>query len=205
MRTTIKYFMMCMVCTFCFVGNVSAHEFVHPGTIFNQSDLDRMKAMVAAKKEPFYSAYQRMKADAYSNRGARGLFTQIPESQFNNIIGTDGRAALQKALIWKIEGIQSYAESAVAILNSYKNLKNCSSRGTGPLDNGKVYALIDAAELMRDYPGWKEADQQAFKNMLVYPGYSTTENYYNKYASNNDDNNGITFYWNIFNGDSGRH
>lgn len=195
-------FTILLVCITC---KVSARDFVHPGTIFNQSDLDRMKAMVAAKKEPFYSEYQRMKGDSYSNRGARGLFTQIKEGQFNNIIGTDGRAALQQALIWKIEGIKSYADRAVAILNAYRNLKNCSSRGTGPLDNGKIYALIDAAELMRDYEGWTAADQKAFKDMLVYPGYSNTENYYNKYASSDDAANGITFYWNIFNGDSGRH
>lgn len=195
-------FAILLVCITC---KVSARDFVHPGTIFNQSDLDRMKAMVAAKKEPFYSEYQRMKGDAYTSRGARDMLTQIKESQFNGTVGTDGRAALQQALVWKIEGIKSYADRAVAILNAYRNLKNCSSRGTGPLDNGKVFALIDAAELMRDYEGWSQEDQQAFKDMLVYPGYSNTENYYEKYASGDDSKNGITFYWNIFNGDSGRH
>ena len=44
-----------------------------------------------------------------------------------------------------------------------------SSRGTGPLDNGKIYLLIDAAEMMRDYSGWTRQDQR-FKDMLVYPG-----------------------------------
>ena len=48
-------------------------------------------------------------------------------------------------------------------------------------------------------------DQQRFKDMLVYPGYSNTENYSAKYANYLDDTkNGVTFYWNIYNFDAAR-
>lgn len=58
---------------------------------------------------------------------------------------------------------------------------------------------------MRDYPGWEEADQQRFKDMLVYPGYSSMEDFCAKYADYWDDSkNGITFYWNIYNFDAAR-
>lgn len=51
---------------------------------------------------------------------------------------------------------------------------------------------------MRDYSGWKVEGQQRFKNMLVYPGYSNTEDFSSKYANYWDDSkNGVTFYWNI--------
>ena len=90
-------------------------------------------------------------------------------------------------------------------MNANSYYTNTSARGTGPLDNGKIYLLIDAAELMRDYPGWEEADQQRFKDMLVYPGYSSTEDFCAKYADYWDDSkNGITFYWNIYNFDAAR-
>lgn len=36
---------------------------------------------------------------------------------------------------------------------------------------------------MRDYSGWKVEGQQRFKNMLVYPGYSNTEDFSSKYAN----------------------
>src|SRR5574344_766528 len=131
-------------------GAVCAQRhFIHPGISFTQSDLDRMKAMVAARQEPFYSTYQRMLSDSYTRRGARTGLTQITEGQYNNIIGVDGRAAIQQALVWKISDDATYANRAIAILNSYANLINCSHRGTAPLDAGKIYMLLDAAELMR--------------------------------------------------------
>ncbi|MDP4276098.1 MAG: alginate lyase family protein, partial [Bacteroidota bacterium] len=186
------------------INTFAKRAFIHPGISYTQADLDRMKAMVAAKQEPFYSSYLKMKADVFSSRGGRTGLTRINEGQFNGIIGVDGRAALQQALIWKIEGDLKYADRAVQILNGYKNLVSASSRGTGPLDNGKIYMLIDAAELMRDYSGWSSTDQKAFKDMLVHPGYSTKvipSSHYNLDDALND----VTFYWNIFNGDSGRH
>lgn len=184
---------------------LAKRTFIHPGISYTQADLDRMKAMVAAKQEPFYSTYLKMKADGFSNRGGRTGLTRINEGQFNGIIGTDGRAVLQQALIWKIEGDVTYANRAVEILNGYKDLVSASARGTGPLDNGKIYMLIDGAELMRDYSGWSAADQQAFKNMLVHPGYSSKTFPGSHINYTDDSKNDVTFYWNIFNGDSGRH
>ena len=177
--------------------------FLHPGISFTQSDIDRMKAMVAAKVEPYYSTYLRMKSDRFTQRGATERL-QIKEKNYNGTIGVDGRAALQQALVWKIEGDEVYAKKSVAILNSYLNLTNASARGTAPLDAGKIYMLIDAAELMRDYTGWAAEDQQAFKDMLVYPCYSTKIDYHALYANMDDSKNGITFYWNIYNGDDNR-
>ena len=65
--------------------------------------------------------------------------------------------------------------------------------------------LIEAAELLRDYEGWKPEDQQGFKDFLVSPGYSTVEDYYAKYSSSDTLENRVTVYWNIFQGDPGRH
>ena len=41
-----------------------SRTFVHPGLTYTQGDLDRMKAMVEAKEEPFYSTYLRMKSSS---------------------------------------------------------------------------------------------------------------------------------------------
>ncbi|MBQ8422961.1 MAG: DUF4979 domain-containing protein [Coprobacter sp.] len=181
-------------------------KFTHPGITYTQGDIDRMKAMIAAKQEPFYGTFLKLKASKYSDLGTslpnRG--TQIAEGKFNGTIGADGRRALDLALLWHLTGDEAYAKKAVGYLNANSYYTNTSARGTGPLDNGKIYLLIDAAELMRDYPGWKAEDQQRFKDMLVYPYYTTKENLYEKYSSSDDSQNGITIYWNIFNGDPGR-
>ncbi len=181
-------------------------KFTHPGITYTQGDIDRMKAMIAAKQEPFYSTFLKLKESRWSdlNTSLPNRGTQITEGKFNGTIGADGRRALDLALLWHLTGDEAYAKKAVGYLNANSYYTNTSARGTGPLDNGKIYLLIDAAELMRDYPGWKAADQQRFKDMLVYPYYTTKENLYEKYSSTDDSKNGITIYWNIFNGDPGR-
>lgn len=185
-----------------------ARTFVHPGLSYTQGQIDRMKAMVEAKEEPFYTTFQNMLSTEYTdlNRQVADRGTQIREGQFNGTVGRDGRCAHDLALVWKITGDRRYADKAVEFLNANSHYTNTSARGTGPLDNGKVNLLIEAAELMRDYDGWKAEDQQRFKDMLTYPYYSNTEDVCAKYVNwSNDDQNGITFYWNIFNGDAGRH
>ncbi len=195
---------------------MARRTFQHPGITYTQADLDRMKAMVEAHQEPFYTAFQGLLASSYSSPTAGGRpsgFWQIAEGKFNGTIGVDGRRAHDCALIYRLTGNTAYADNAVRILNSYATLINASSRGTGPLDNGKINLLIEAAELMRDYEGWDAADQQAFKDMLTYPRYSQTEQVTGltnsetgtAYATINDSLNRVTFYWNIYNGDPGRY
>ena len=190
------------------IGNIQngvqaqRRNFIHPGITYTQGDLDRMKAMVKAKHEPYYSTFLKLKESPYSSLNTQVINRgkQIREGRFNATIGVDGRRAHDLALLWHLTGDEAYARKAVEYLNANSYYTNTSSRGTGPLDNGKIYLLIDAAELMRDYSGWKVEDQQRFKNMLVYPGYSNTEDFSSKYANYWDDSkNGVTFYWNIFN------
>jgi hypothetical protein len=199
--------------------------FVHPGIDYTQADVDRMKAMVVAKQEPFYSSFLAMEANTYSSlsRPSRTWDGMLDNkgnkmiTDFNNTVGYDGRCAVQYALLWRITDDETYAKKAVSFLNAYLGLKNASCRGTASLDNGKVYMLIETAELMRDYSGWAAEDQKAFKEMLVYPCYSSKVNMAKEicpetgktYAywdhATGDTLNRVTFYWNIFNGDPGRH
>ncbi len=195
---------------------MAQRTFQHPGITYTQADLDRMKAMVEAHQEPFYTTYLGLLSSGYSSPTAGGRasgFWQIEEGNFNGTIGVDGRRAHDCALIYRLTGNTAYADNAVRILNSYNTLINASSRGTGPLDNGKINLLIEAAELVRDYEGWDALDQQAFKDMLTYPYYSQTEQVTDltnsetgtTYATIVDSLNRITFYWNIYNGDAGRY
>lgn len=191
---------------FCVQFAVAGRVFVHPGISYTQADIDRMRSLIAAKQEPYYSAFTALKNSSYSSTGgsASSRGTQIKEGKFNGTIGADGRRAHDLALLYVLTGETKYADKAVQFLNANSYYTNTSSRGTGPLDNGKINLLIEAAELLRDYPGWAATDQQRFKDMLTYPYFTTKEDLYEKYASNNEDENGITFYWNCYNFDSGR-
>lgn len=190
------------------LGVKAERAFVHPGCSYTQGQLDRMKAMVEAKVEPYYTTYLNLKNSEHANldRKVSDRGTQIREGQFNGTVGIDGRCAHDLALLWHITGDTRYADKAIEYLNANNHYTNTSARGTGPLDNGKINLLIEAAELMRDYEGWDASEQQKFKDMLTYPYYSNTEDVFATYGHwTNDDLNGVTFYWNIYNGDCSRY
>ncbi len=188
-------------------SQTSERKFRHPGITYTQADLDRMRAMIDAKQEPYYSTFLKLKESMYSDLDAEVINrgNMIPQTKHNATIGVDGRRAHDLALLWHLTGDEAYARKAVEYLNANSYYTSVSSKGTGPLDGGKIYLLVDAAELMRDYEGWKHEDQQRFKDMLVYPGYSSMFDYCARYADFHDDlKNDITFYWNIYNFDVAR-
>ena len=172
-------------------------RFIHPGITYTQGDFDRAKAMVDAKVEPYYSAFLGLKScwtvDMRRQTPNRG--ETIWEGAFNSLIGNDGRRAHDLAVLWKLTGDGQYAWKAVQFIKANSNYKNCSDRGTCALDNGKINLLIEAAEILKDWPHWSQEEQQKFKDMLVYPGYSNTQ-----YPHGSTH----TFYWNILYFDPGR-
>jgi hypothetical protein len=192
-------------------------KFVHPGLSYTKSDIDRMRAMVAAKQEPFYSAYQALlpENNFYTRYGGYGGTERaLPKASNgepviwdnpNLYMGTLGNAAFNNALLWQLTGDTKYGDKAVRLLNQYIPVHSTICIGTNPLSNSNATGLIEAAELMRDYSGWRAEDQQGFKDFLVYPGYSTKEDYYTKYASRDTIANKTTIYWNIYQGDPNRH
>ena len=143
-------------------------KFVHPGIFYTEGDFGRMRAMVAAGREPWKKSFEALRASSYSNPGAwaRPRGGKIEQGRFNATIGIDGRRAHDIALMWKLTGEDHYAAKARDFLVQNSNWTETSWNGTGPLDNGKIYLLVEAAELMRDYPGWAAADQKKFGDML---------------------------------------
>ena len=165
-----------------------------------------MKYMVKAGIDPWLTSFKDMKADYkssydYTVRGNPGI-TYVQRGGTNgSIYELDVTAAYQNALMWAITGDKRHADKAVQIFNTWSNLTNVDPAGTGALNAG-LYAwkLAEAAEIIKStYDGWAPADLQKFKDMLVYPGYSSTS----VPASVSADNG--TFYWRIYNGDSARH
>ncbi|MDQ8197872.1 carbohydrate-binding protein [Pelagicoccus enzymogenes] len=186
---------------------VSAQRnFVHPGISHKKSDLDRMKYMVEAKIDPWYSSYLEMVADSkssydYSVRGDKS-FTELGRDNKVNYgaWNSDIRAAYYNAIRWYISGDTRHADKAVEIFNSWTGLTAVTSGGTDALSGGVGYIMIEAAEIIKStYDGWAPEDIDAFKAMLVYPGYSNTE-----VPPTLSRTNG-TFYWKSYQGDSGRH
>jgi len=187
-------------------------NFVHPGISHKLSDLDRMKYMVKAGIEPYATSFENMSSDNKAQSTyAVNVTSQDPSyitdysPNSKNWFKNDGTAAYYNALMWYITEDSSHADKAIEILNTYNGfVRNTSGI---PLESGRVWRIIEAAEIIAhtyhadDYTnGWTETDIQKFKDMLVYPGYSSTTVPTAAIASND-----ITFYWKIYQGDPARH
>lgn len=185
--------------------------FKHPGISYTQADIDRMRAMVNAGQEPYYSAFLDFKESRYTTYRDYKRPLPVHEGQPvlwenpNLWLGEFGQVAFHNAMMWKLTDDVAYADKAVAVLNRYAPVRSMKPYGTNCLDASNATMLIEVAELLRDYEGWKPDDQQGFKDFLVSPGYSTIEDYYAKYSSSDTLSNRVTIYWNIFQGDPGRH
>ncbi len=185
---------------------LTARDFAHPGLSYTEGDISRMREMISAGQVPHAKTFEALKSSPYSAVTGKefAAISSIPEGRFNNTVGVDGRCIHDLALLYRLTDDSRYADEAVRRLNRYNKLTNCCARGTAPLDNGKVYLMLEGAELLRDYPGWAEADRRAFADMLVHPGYSDTAFPASHRDGYNDAANDVTFYWNIYNFDTGR-
>lgn len=184
-------------------GNPVNRTFIHPGISHKRSDLQRMKHMVEAEMDPWYTSYQEMAADSKSSYDytVQGdptftvLARDAPKTNYS-AWNSDIRAAYYNAIRWYVTGDTRHADKAVEIFNAWNNLTSVTSGGTDALSGGVGYIMIEAAEIIKStYSGWSASDIQDFKDMLVYPGYSTTT----------EPSGDITFYWMSYLGDPGRH
>lgn len=198
------------IAIFLLLANITlladSKQFVHPGCSHKQSDLDRLKAMVQAKIDPWYASFLRLSNESnakytYSVRGNKSFTTVTQDGLNYSALSADVRAAYLNSIMWAVTGDVRHADKAVEILNAWQNLTCFTGGGTESLNAGRVaWMLIEAAEIIKStYSGWLPADVQKFKDMLVYPGYSGTS-----VPTTLNSNNG-TFYWRVYQGDCARH
>jgi Alginate lyase len=162
-----------------FILPASSQTFQHPGVLLDRTQLDFLKAQVAAKAQPFYQEFLWAKASSY---GALDYRLQGPPK--DNIIDcgshsnpnhgcreedSDGTAAYLQSVLWYITGDHRYAQNAINILNAYgHNLKGYTN-SNAPLQAAWGSSKWPrAAEIIRyTDAGWKPDDIQAFSHMLT--------------------------------------
>ena len=164
-------FILCLVTAAAFADRppprvTKGKVFKHPGITYTQGDFDRMKAMVAAGREPWKRCFEGLKSSRWASPGvfARGRGAGL--GSFNNTIGFDGRQAHDQALMYRLTGDEGYAVRARDLVNSSVNYRDVWATGTPALDNGKIFLLVEAAEMIRDFRDWAEADREKFRKVL---------------------------------------
>ncbi|WP_339277688.1 RICIN domain-containing protein [Paenibacillus sp. FSL W8-0426] len=170
-----------MVLIFSFIGsmfcfgmkdNIAAAEpdFVHPGLLHTEEDLVRIKQMVAAGEQPYLDGWNQLVNSPLSAAGwtPRATATIIRGGTGDNVslLYNDAARAYQNALRWKITGDTAHGDTARDILNAWSStLTTVTGNADRYLAAGlQGYQLANAAELMRDYPGF---DVQGMQAMLL--------------------------------------
>ncbi len=162
---------------FCFVLQVlpiQAQIFEHPGVLNREADFARMREKVAKQQEPWITAWNNLLAapEAQLDWSPRATETIIRGGTGENVslLYRDVAAAYAHALIYKINGDTDHGNKAVEILNAWSSIhKTVSGNADRYLASGLFgYQMANAAELMRDYPGF---DLEAFKTYLLQVYY----------------------------------
>lgn len=154
----------------------SDKTFVHPGLLHTAADFERMRTKVAARQQPWMAGWERLLANRHSSLGwrprpveivYRGNHTGHPQNYPN--LYNDIAAAYACALRWQISGDSAYADKAVEIMNAWSStLKQIGGSSDRFLAAGIYgYQFANAAEIMRDYQGWKKADFKRFQKMML--------------------------------------
>jgi fibronectin type 3 domain-containing protein/regulation of enolase protein 1 (concanavalin A-like superfamily) len=149
-------------------------QFVHPGCLSTQADLDRMKAKVDAGAQPWTAGYQRLLEAPYCNLNYDAdprpiVYVDSSEGQNNYIVlARDAAAAYQLALRYHASGEEAYAAKAVSVLMEWANTHTSWSGNTNVSLRAGLYGyqLACAGELVRNYSGWAPADFTTFKNYI---------------------------------------
>ncbi|MBQ9285090.1 MAG: alginate lyase family protein [Bacteroidaceae bacterium] len=152
--------------------------FVHPGGLHTQADFDRVRAQLAAGNTRVKQAFAKLKAAAYAQSSVQTYPVETivrgGGSGENYINAARGATmAYQNALRWKLEDNRACANAAVRILMAWANTtKDVSGDSNYALASGLYgYQFAQAAELMRDYEGWRREDFEQFRQWMLTVWY----------------------------------
>ena len=179
-KRIIALSLVMMTCFNLYSQGFEDRGFIHPGGLHTQADFDRIKQQLADGDTKVTQAYNVLKTAAYaqSSAGTNPLETIVRGggNGENYLHAARGAAiAYQNALRWKIEGNKACANHAVDVLMKWCNTtKVVTGNSDARLAFGLYgYEFAQAAELMRDYEGWKREDFAKFQRWMLdlwYPG-----------------------------------
>lgn len=156
------------------VRGVEPAPFVHPGLLHTQSDLERMRKMVAQGIEPWKNGFEKLRnhPESKADWRMRGPFAVVVrdalDSQHIAEFDQDGNAAYQNAVMWCITGNEAHAKKAVQILNAWSGaLRKFDGHDKILGASLATFKYVNAAELLRaTYRGWQPNDIRRFEQML---------------------------------------
>ena len=172
---------------------LSAQTFLHPGLLHSEAALDRISAQLeAGDNASVMAGWKRFNENVLITKNRDGWIDAITGDQL--IRGGAGQnfahcerdfgMCYVKALYWRLKRnsskaserslAQTRAEEAVYLLNRYaKKIRGISGDTNYALLCGfQGWQVAGAAELLRDFEGWSDYDQQTFRQWLYDVWYT---------------------------------
>lgn len=148
--------------------------FVHPGCINSKEEIDRVKALIAAKDSVTLRAMDGLRDNGWASssitpnaseeivRGGSGSQNYINAAR-------QAHSAYLNALRWQLTGNTKNADCAVNILNAWAHTcKRIGGDSNYALASGIYgYEFANAAELLRSYEGWSSDDFKAYQQWML--------------------------------------
>ncbi|TNM61054.1 hypothetical protein FHN55_17740 [Streptomyces sp. NP160] len=159
---------------------LTASGLTHPGIVTSSAQLAFVKNKIAARAEPWTSAYERARTSSYGSLSYTaqpvawvgcGSYNRPDEGCTAEM--RDAQAAYTHALLWVYSGDRRHAAKAIQILNAWSATLQGHRFDTTTYKNGHLQAawagsvFPKAAEIIRHTgAGWSSADVQRFSTML---------------------------------------
>ena len=132
-----------------------------------------MAAKVKAKEQPWFQNWEMLETSPHGLRSpirpVEQVMRGLPKGNNYTQAQMDAATLYQCALRFQVTGDKAQAEKALELLNRWAATmkKGVGGNSNWALGAGIVgYEFACAAEMMRDYPGWKPQDFAAFKEMM---------------------------------------
>ncbi len=157
-------------------GDAGTGGFVHPGVLVTKSQLDFVKAKIAAKEAPWTAAVATAKSSKYGNATYKatpraivecGSFS-VPDNGCSDEM-SDSTAAYVQALLYVLTGEEAYALKSIEIMNAWSAVITDHTNSNAPLQSAWVASVFPrAGELIRTvYGKWPAAEVARFSKMLT--------------------------------------
>ncbi|MCX3062720.1 alginate lyase family protein [Streptomyces beihaiensis] len=153
----------------------SGAAFAHPGVLVDKAQLTAVRRHVERKEEPWWSAYEEMRASKYASLAYRAKPYKVVVCPPDTRPGKgcveereDAIAAYTQALLWNITGDKKHAEKATEIMDAWSDKVTDHTEGNAGLQTAwAAVSWAKAAELMQyTYNDWADGKELEFQRML---------------------------------------
>ncbi len=172
---------------------VFPRQFIHPGLLQNQEDLDYMKAKIASGDPDWQAAFERLKQEASLDFQPQP-FTHVVRGSYgrqgkgHRELSASALEAYRHALLWFVTENRAHAEKTISILAAWsERLWDFDDNDAKLLVALTGQHFLNAAELIKHtYDGWKDEDQKDFERMMLTVYYPYIHDFFTEANGNWD-------------------